>query len=139
MARIDLVDETFVVAEPAQVAAVVADPGRWAHWWPGLDLVVFMDRGLEGMRWTVTGELVGSSEIWLEAYDDGVLLHYYLRVDPTVPGSRTTAREVPDSPRGRREVDAIRRRHAMAWKAVVWSLKDELEAGRAPGQPRVSH
>lgn len=133
----DLVDETFVVADPAVLAAIVADAARWRVWWPDLDLTVFMDRGREGIRWTVTGSLVGSSEIWLQAYADGVIVHYYLRADPTVPGSRTEARAVGDSPRARRSIDALRRRRAIAWKQVIWSLKDELESGRRPGEPRV--
>lgn len=132
----DLVDETYVVAAPAAVAAVVADERRWNRWWPGLQLTIFMDRGEQGIRWSVTGDLVGSSEIWLEPFKDGVVLHYYLRAEPTAPGSTTQARPLPDSPRGRRAADRIRVRHALAWKRTVWSLKDELEAGRRPGEPR---
>ena len=60
MPSVDLVDETFVVVSPHTVAAVVGDPQRWRTWWPGLQLSVFMDRADEGIRWTVTGELVGS-------------------------------------------------------------------------------
>lgn len=134
MPGVDLVDETFVVVERARLAQIVADPARWRLWWPGLSLVVFMDRGLDGIRWTVTGDLVGSSEIWLEAMGDGVLLHYYLRADPTVPGSGTRPREIPASARGRREIDRLRRRHAVAWKRTVWALKDEVEGERRPGE-----
>lgn len=137
MPSVDLVDETFVVVDPGVLAAIVADSGRWRVWWPDLELTVFMDRGREGIRWTVAGSLVGSSEIWLQAYDDGVIVHYYLRADPTVPGSRTEARTVGDSPRARRSIDALRRRRAVAWKQIIWGLKDELEAGRRPGEPRV--
>ena len=136
MAVVDLVDETFIVVERMRIAGVVADTGRWRAWWPGLDLEVFMDRGLDGIRWSVTGELVGSCEIWLEAQGDGVLVHYYLRAEPTVPGSTTTARTLTDSARGRREADRLRRRHAMSWKRVVWSLKDEMEGDRRPGEGR---
>jgi len=136
MPTLDLVDETYVVVERTQIAAVVADPVRWRAWWPGLDLAVFMDRGLDGIRWSITGDLVGSCELWLEALGDGVLVHYYLRADPTTPGSRTSARQLPESARGRREVDRLRRRHAIAWKRVIWALKDEMEGDRAPGEPR---
>lgn len=138
MAGVDLVDETYVVAPRTLIAAVVADPARWRQWWPSLDLVVFMDRGLDGVRWSITGELVGSAEIWLEAQGDGVLVHYYLRGEPTVPGSSATARALPESARGRRELDRLRRRHAIAWKQVVWALKDEMEGGRRPGEPVLS-
>lgn len=133
MPGVDLVDETFIVVERTRIATVVADPVRWRTWWPDLQLTVFMDRGLEGVRWSVTGTLVGSAEVWLEAQGDGVLVHYYLRADPTVPGAPATPRTLPDSARGRREIDRLRRRHALAWKQVVWSLKDEMEGDRRPG------
>jgi hypothetical protein len=134
MATVDLVDETFIVVPPPRIAQIVADPARWARWWPHLQLTVFMDRGLEGIRWTVTGSLVGSAEIWLESFRDGVVVHHYLRAEPTEPGSATRARRISDSARGRREMDRLRRRHALAWKRAVWALKDELEADRAPGE-----
>jgi hypothetical protein len=136
VAGVDLVDETYVVVERARLAAVVADPTRWRHWWPTLELAVFMDRGIDGMRWSITGDLVGSAEIWLEAFGDGVIVHYYLRGEPTVPGAPTTARSLPESARGRREMDRLRRTHAIAWKRVVWSLKDEMEGARRPGEAR---
>ena len=136
MVSVDLVDETYVVVDRALLAAVVADRARWDRWWPELTLTVFLDRGLDGIRWSVSGALVGSSEIWLEQVGDGVLLHYYLRADPALPGFAATARMIPTSPHGRRQLDAIRTRHAMAWKRAVWALKDELEGDRQPGDPR---
>jgi hypothetical protein len=132
---VDLIDETFVVAAPAELSAVVHDPQRWRAWWPGLRLTVFMDRGDQGIRWSVTGDLVGSAEIWLEPFGDGVVVHHYLRADPTRPGSPTEPIE-GDPAKQRRQADRIRRRHALAWKRSVNALKDELEAGRAPGTPR---
>lgn len=135
MATVDLVDETFIVVAPARIAEVVADPARWMTWWPGLRVTVFMDRGLEGIRWTIAGELVGSAEIWLESHGDGVVVHHYLRAEPTEPGSAVRARRVTDSARGRRVADRLRRRHALAWKKTVWALKDELEGDRRPGEP----
>jgi hypothetical protein len=138
MPAVDLVDETFIVVEPEVLAAIVADRSRWRVWWPELELTIFMDRGTQGIRWTVVGELVGSCEIWLEAHADGVLLHYYLRAEPTKPGSRTEARVLPDSPHGHRQAASIRQRHALRWKRQVWQLKDELEAGRPVGMPRVA-
>jgi hypothetical protein len=122
VARLDLIDETFVVAAPAAVARVVRDPARWRQWWPDLDLTVFQDRGEQGVRWNVRGALAGSMEVWLEPYGDGVILHYYLRCDP--PAGRTLR---PSA--AQREVRR-RSRHA---KRVFWALKDELEAGRPPG------
>ncbi len=129
MARVDLVDETFLVAAPAVVAAVVHDPVRWARWWPDLVLTIFMDRGPAGIRWSVTGGLEGSTELWLEPVLDGVLVHYYLRADD---GAATVA----DPARQQRADARLRDRRARAWKRSVTALKDELEAGRPPGVPR---
>ncbi|MCU0265850.1 MAG: polyketide cyclase / dehydrase and lipid transport [Actinomycetia bacterium] len=123
MPAVDLIDETFVVAAPAEVAAVVHDPARWKQWWPDLALTVFMDRGELGIRWSATGPLVGSVELWLEPFGDGVIVHHFLRADPVRPGADPVR---------------LRRRHALAWKRSVNALKDELEGGRAAGEPRVS-
>jgi len=133
MPVVDLVDETFIVVPPARLAGVVAQRQRWTQWWPGLSLHIFMDRGDQGLRWSITGDMVGSAEIWVEPFGDGAILHYYLRADPTVPDSRTEPRALPDSPRGRRIADRLRRRHALSWKRTVWALKAELEEGRPVG------
>ena len=125
MPQLDLVDETFVVAEPGRVAAAVRDPARWAAWWPDLRLGVFQDRGDAGVRWNVRGALTGSMEVWLEPYGDGVIVHHYMRCD--VPGAR------PLSPGAAVRLRRRRERHA---KRVFWALKDELEAGRAAGEAR---
>ncbi len=122
MTSLDLVDETYLVADRQLLATVVADRARWNEWWPDLTLTVFMDRGVDGIRWSISGTLVGSSEIWLEPVGDGVLLHYYLRAEPAL--------------RGLRKIEKLRSRHAMAWKRSVWALKDELEGDRRPGDPR---
>jgi hypothetical protein len=63
---VDVVDETFVVVPPEVLAAEFATPDRWRALWPDLDLEVITDRGAAGFRWTVTGALVGSMEVWLE-------------------------------------------------------------------------
>lgn len=118
---VDIADDTFVVADPAAIAAVVADPARWATWWPDLEPTVTRDRGVQGQQWTVTGAVRGSMEIWLEPWGDGVLLHWYLRAEPSGP-RRRTARE--------------RARRARSWKQQAHALKDRLEAGREPGRPR---
>ena len=123
--RFDLVDETFVVATPAAVAAAIGDPQRWRRWWPDLRLSIFQDRAEQGIRWNLDGALAGSMEVWLEPYGDGVIVHYYLRADPP-PGRAFSARSA------RRE----QRRRALRAKQVFWGLKDELEAGRPAGEPR---
>ena len=96
---LDIVDETFIRAQTADVAMAVRE--RWATWWPSLTLEVYMDRGWDGMRWTVTGDVVGSAEIWLEEHTPGVMLHHYLRADPTRPGSAYEPRALGDSQRAR--------------------------------------
>ena len=135
MPTVDLVDETFVVADRGVLAAVVADPARWEQWWPDLTVSVFMDRGLEGIRWSASGSWAGSVEIWLEQRGDGVVLHHYQRLDP-VDARSGTPHAVPTDLAGWRRAARERDRRARAWKRHVWALKDELEAGRAPGEPR---
>jgi hypothetical protein len=125
---VDVVDETFLAVPPEIVAAEFAAPARWPALWPDLQLHLVTDRGCQGLRWTVTGALVGSMEVWLEAVLDGTLLHYFLRADPPGPDGRP----VPAPPR-RAAVQARARQRAA--KAIAFALKDRLEAGRAPGEP----
>lgn len=125
MPTVDLVDETYLRAPGAAVAEAVHDRARWSDWWPDLAPAVFMDRGAAGIRWNVTGALVGSMEIWLESYEQplgGVLLHFYLRADPTAQGSANEA-----APLSGAAAAAESRRWAKASKRNFWALKDELE------------
>ena len=80
---IQIADQTFVAADGARVGAVVADPSSWRRWWPDLHLQVVEQRGEAGIRWTVTGALTGTMEIWLEPSLDGVVLHYFLHAEPS--------------------------------------------------------
>jgi hypothetical protein len=124
MPRFDLIDETFVVAPAGAVSAALRSPARWREWWPDLRLSIFQDRGDAGVRWNLAGALTGSMEVWLEPHGDGVIVHYYLRADPPAgadPSPRAAVREV--------------RRRALRAKQVFWQLKDELEGGRAAGEP----
>jgi hypothetical protein len=130
VAQIDLIEETFVAADPVLVAAAVHEPRFTAELWPDLRLAVFMDRRNEGIRWTATGALTGSCEVWLEAYGDGVLVHTYLRCDVADAAGAV----VTPSPRDAMREIRARARHA---KRVLWGVKDRLEAGRAPGGPAV--
>jgi hypothetical protein len=137
---LDVADETFVVASPADVAAEVRRPAAWSRWWPDLAPVVTRDRGVKGVQWAVTGALAGSMEIWLEPWGDGVILHWFLRADRSVKaetygggGARAAVR------RGLREVRrpaGAADRRVRAWKRHAFALKDRLEAGREPGSRR---
>ena len=116
---VDLVDETFVVAAPEILAQRFADRSLWREWWPDLRLTVEADRGLEGVRWSVDGALVGAAEIWLEPWRDGVIVHWFVRAEPRPPGD------------GRR----LRHAYATLFKRRIHALKDELERGRPAGVP----
>jgi hypothetical protein len=118
---VDLVDETFVVAAPQALARRFSDPALWQDWWPDLRLTVTADRGLEGVRWAVEGALVGSAEIWLEPWRDGVIVHWFLRAKPLRPGKAAR----------------VRRSYATAFKRRMHALKDDLEGGRPAGVPRM--
>lgn len=133
MAGVDLVDETFIVASPEVLAGIITDSTYQRRWWPDLDLTVFMDRGLLGQRWSITGGLVGSLEIWLEPFADGCIVHHYLRAEPSNDGR--TPGPLPDTPAGWRKAAKLRAARATAWKTSVWELKAQLEQGRAAGNP----
>jgi len=130
---VDLVDETFIVASPEVLAGIITDSAYHRRWWPDLDLTVFMDRGLLGQRWSITGGLVGSLEIWLEPFADGCIVHHYLRAEPSNDGR--TPGPLPDTPAGWRKAAKLRAARATAWKTSVWELKAQLEQGRAAGNP----
>lgn len=119
-------DETFIAVPPRVLAAAFADRATWPRIWPDLRLQVFSDRGCHGLRWTVTGALVGSMEVWLEPVLDGTVLHYFLRADAADPDGSPVALQQ------RRAAAEARRRKASA-KELALVLKRHLEAGRPPG------
>jgi hypothetical protein len=120
---LDLVDETFIAVPPKQLAAVFAEPATWRRFWPDLAVDVYADRGDQGMRWTITGALVGTMEVWLEPMLDGTLLHYFLRADLPAPARKP------------RELRREYTRRQLAAKALSLDLKAQLENGRRPGTP----
>lgn len=137
MPQVDLIAESFVAAPPADIAAVLREPVVLAGLWPGLRLRAVEDRGALGMRWSCTGALVGSCEVWLQAYGDGdgdgAIVHCYLRGDPSRRGHPQAPRTV-SARRAARE----RRRRQHQITAVMWALKDRLESRRPLGAgPRV--
>ncbi len=120
MPSIDIVCDDFVVAEPAYVATRLGDAELWRAWWPELRLTPYDDRGPEGVRWTVAGELTGTAELWFEQVRDGVVVHWYLRADPT----------------GRGNPRRLRDAYVAAYRRKLWAFKDEIEGDRAPGEHR---
>jgi hypothetical protein len=122
MPEVDVVDSTWICARPSAVAAVVAEPSNWRRWWPELALEVDEWRGNKGVRWSVRApkeRAAGTMEVWLEPARDGVVAHYFLRLDAV--GARRMGRR-----RSARCADAHRRRV----KQVFWALADELDPGR---------
>jgi len=117
LSDIDLIDESWVAVPPAALIDRLTGHEVWQAWFPGLARVVFMDRAERGVRWSVTGEAEGSVEVWLEAFGDGTVVHWYVRVDAP-PGSN---------------VDRLRERYVQAVNAGMFVVKDDAEGrGRAP-------
>jgi hypothetical protein len=130
MYTIQIADETFVAADPVEVGRVVADRASWSRWWPDLRLVVVEDRGEAGQRWTVTGALIGTMEIWLEKVSDGpegVILHYFLHAEP----SGVAAHDL-----SRMKLPKMNHRRRVAGKEMAFEVKRRLEAGRPVGVSR---
>lgn len=127
MPVVDVIDEVFVVASPERIRNLVCDEARWLSWFPGLRLTRYDDRGPLGVRWQLSGELLGTAEVWLQEHGDGTIVHVYLRADP--------AEADPDRLAASRR--RMRRRYALALKSHLLDLKEVLEAGRAPGAARV--
>lgn len=126
VASVEIEDEVVVVAARQVLAPALADSGRWAAWWPDLEVTVLVDRGLDGMAWAVSGPLVGVTEIRLAVSDAGVVVHFALIAEPTAPGSPRTPRALPQSPRARRELDSVRQRRMLAWKRMAFALQEEF-------------
>lgn len=117
MPHVDLADDSYVAAAPALVAGRLRGPAFWRACWPDLTLRSYHDRGIEGMRWYVDGELVGTAELWLEPFRDGTLVHTYLRADPA----------------GRvRKKTKLDQRYATGLKRALFGLKDDLEGAAMP-------
>lgn len=130
MNSIQVADETFVAADGFAVGAVIGDPARWRQWWPDLQLKVVEDRRDKGMRWTVSGPVTGTMEIWLEPILDGVKLHYFLHAEPAGAAAWQLAK-----------LDLVKLNHQrrVSGKRMAFEVKTELERNRAVGvapQPR---
>lgn len=119
-----MADETFVAADPEAVGRAVGDRADWRRWFPDLLLEVVEDRADKGVRWTVTGPLTGTMEIWLEPMLDGVLLHYFLHAEPSGAASGELAKM---------DLPGMTHRRRVAGKRMAFEVKNRLEAGRSVG------
>ncbi|MFH5210850.1 SRPBCC family protein [Antrihabitans spumae] len=122
MSSIQVADQTFVAAPAERVADAISSPSKWRQWWPDLTVEVRENRGPQGFRWTVTGAIVGTMEVWLEPALDGVILHYFLHAEPV---GALDPSDLGPSNRARR----------VAGKRMSFEVKALLEAGRAAGEP----
>ena len=124
VSSIQVADETFVAAAPEAVGAAVGERASWRRSFPDLLLQVIEDRADKGVRWTVTGPLTGTMEIWLEPMLDGVLLHYFLHAEP----AEATARDLE-----KMDLPGMTHRRRVAGKRMAFEVKNRLEAGRPVG------
>ena len=129
MNSIQIADETFVAADPVEVGRYVADHASWRRWWPDLRLTVVEDRGEKGHRWTITGALTGTMEIWLEPVLDGVVLHYFLHAEPSGAAAWQLARM---------KLPKMNHRRRVAGKNMAFEVKQRLEATRPVGVSRLA-
>ncbi len=124
MSSIQIADETFIAADPAAVGRAVADRASWRRWWPDLWLEVVEDRADKGVRWTVTGPVTGTMEIWLEPVLDGVLLHYFLHAEPAGVAAWQLAKL---------NLAKLTHQRRVAGKRMAFGVKSTLEASRPVG------
>lgn len=124
MNSIQVADETFVAMDGATVGAAVSQAARWRRWWPDLQLQVVEQRGEAGIRWTVTGALTGTMEIWLEPMLDGVILHYFLHAEPSGAAAWQLAKM---------NLVKVTHRRRVAGKRMAFEVKAELERSRPVG------
>ncbi|MGH3662002.1 MAG: hypothetical protein ACRDT8_05290 [Micromonosporaceae bacterium] len=141
MPQVDLVEETFLAADLAMVCARLATVAFARQIWPDLRLRVAEDRGVEGLRFMVHGERVGSAEVWLQEWADGVIAHIYLRIDRAdrkqAERKQAERKQWPRFYAERRSArDAARElaRRQREIKSALWAIKDELEGSRRPGE-----
>jgi hypothetical protein len=129
MNSIQVADETFVAADPAEVGRAVSDPASWRRWWPDLRLTVVEQRGDKGVRWTVAGALTGTMEVWLEPALDGVILHYFLHAEP----AGATAWQL-----AKMDLAKMNHQRRVAGRKMAFEVKRALEAARPIGVSRLA-
>lgn len=109
MPTVDIMDETYVAAAPARLAARLSDPALLREWFPELRFDIFMDRAEKGTRWSIVGDVDGSMEVWLEPVGAGTVVHWFVRGEPAV--SR----------------DDVVKRYVAVLNARMFAFKDEAE------------
>ncbi|MGK2880673.1 MAG: polyketide cyclase / dehydrase and lipid transport [Mycobacterium sp.] len=124
MNSIQVADQTYIAAAPGVVGNAVATSSSWLRWWPDLRLDVIEDRNDKGIRWTVTGALTGTMEIWLEPMLDGVVLHYFLHAEPAGVAAWQLAKL---------NLAKVNHRRRVAGKEMAFEVKRVLEGARPVG------
>lgn len=124
MNSIQIADQTYIAAAGALVGAAIADRTKWRRWFPDLRLEVTEDRADKGIRWSITGALTGTMEVWLEPSMDGVILHYFLHAEPT----GASAPEVAGM-----KLAKMNHRRRVAGKKMAFEVKTSLEEARPVG------
>lgn len=124
MHSIQIADQTYVAANGARVGAAIADESSWRRWWPDLRLEVVEARAEKGIRWTVTGALTGTMEIWLEPSLDGVVLHYFLHAEPAGVAAHQLAKL---------NLAKMTHHRRVAGKKMAFEVKTTLERSRPVG------
>jgi hypothetical protein len=127
MHSIQVADQTFVAADPADVGRAVSEARSWRRWWPDLWLKVVEDRQDKGIRWAVSGALTGTMEVWLDPMLDGVILHYFLHAEPAGAAAWQLARM---------NVAKLTHQRRVAGKNMAFEVKARLEASRPVGTSR---
>lgn len=130
---VHIADKAYLPVEPSLLAQALAAPSQWPQWFPALHFHLTDDRGDLGLRWTVSGAVEGTSEIWLEAYPEGngTFLHYFLH--GSVP-QKAHGRAAP-SPHN---LDRLTKYYRVCAKNLVRDLRRRHDAQRAPGEAPIT-
>ncbi|MBW9211426.1 hypothetical protein KV100_17380 [Mumia sp. zg.B21] len=123
MPAVDVIDQTYAPVPQRQLREVLCAESGWSEVLPGLELRCFEDRGDRGKRWSVSGTLDGTAEVWLEQAPEGTIVHLFLQADPSAPGMST---------QGVRRMERDVRERLKRW---VTQVRDTLDVGRPVGEP----
>lgn len=121
MPALDVIDETFVLAPVAELSDIFCDEQAWKAL--GMDLHCYEDRGVRGKRWTLSGHLRGTAEVWLEPSHGGVIVHVYIQAESE----------------SRRSASRLRRRYAIEVKRWILEVKSGYDIVRPAGVTPAGH